>query len=124
VCKRRVRAALRDEASLKLVEVEGYLHPRGCMKARFTHLDLPLEPLKGTVLGALASVRGGVKLPVEPRGGCAVLHPPVGAPLVLCMDCLKPRRGVAYLTVHRRGWLYLALPGLEGCVGGRRGRGS
>lgn len=116
-CKKAVRVALRDEASLSLVEVEGYLHPRGCMGARFTHLDLPLEPLRDTLLGALASAPGGVKIRVRPRGGCAELEPPAGPLLTLCTPCLEPRRGLAYLTVHRKGWIYLALPGLKGCSG-------
>ena len=127
-CKEPVRVAVKDSASLSLVVVEGYLHPRGCMKARFTHLDLPLEPLRATVLGALASAPGGAKLRARPAGACVELEPPAGAPVTLCVEGLDlgSASGEAYLTVHRKGWIYLALPGLDTLAGGRgarRGRG-
>ncbi|MEB3852117.1 MAG: hypothetical protein LRS49_06035 [Desulfurococcales archaeon] len=116
-CKRPVVLEVADP-TIGIVSVEASLHPAGCMGARYTHLDVPLEPLRGGLLEGLAGPRGGVALRARPAGrGCVELEPPGGLPsLRLCPR--RPARldlagdgGVAYLR-RVGGKLYLRLPAL------------
>jgi hypothetical protein len=111
-CKRPVQLYIRDPG-LGALTVEAFMHPRGCMGASRSHLDIPLDGLEGSLLASLAGPRGTVTLEAEPQGGgCVALEPPGGLPsILLCLEGLRPRRGPARLR-RIRGKLYLALPGL------------
>ena len=114
-CKERVRLVIEDPGTGRL-EVEAVLHPRGCMGARSTHLDIPLRgPLEGSLLASLAGPRGGLTLRARPAsGGCVELEAPSGLPPVrLCVEGAVLGGGLAYLR-RVRGKLYLTLPGLAG----------
>lgn len=118
-CKRAVKVVLRDPATLKGSSVDGFYHPRGCFKARFDHLDLPQQALEGSFLGDLAA-RGGARVWVEELGGCYELQYDGVAGVILCIEGLEAGRGWGYITSHRPGWIYVALPRLRPGRPGRR----
>ncbi len=107
MCKRTVKVIVEDLSCKR--RFTAYLHPQGCMGARYTHLDIPLDRVRGCLIGELAW-RGGYKLKAKPEDGCLRLDPGHGLPSVrLCVDGVILQGGLAYLKVHRRGVLYLSI---------------
>lgn len=107
-CKRVVQATI-EEASCRR-RFKAYLHPRGCMHARYTHLDIPLEGVEGCLIAELAR-RGGYKLKVRALGGgCLMLDPGFGLPDIrLCVQGASLHGDVVYLAMHKRGVVYLSI---------------
>ncbi len=105
VCKRRLR--VRVEWPGASAVVDGWLHPRGCLGARYTHLDLePAGPLR-----ELASRRGinlrcinlgsDIEL-VEERTGIWVRVRLLGGARLKCLGqrvhVMTTRRGLVYIA--------------------------
>lgn len=107
-CKRIVQVTIEETSCRR--RFRAYLHPRGCMNARYTHLDIPSESVEGCLLGELAR-RGGYKLKVQVSGGgCFMLDPGLGLPGIrLCVQGASLHGGVAYLAMHKRGFIYLSI---------------
>jgi hypothetical protein len=111
-CKERVKVSVRDPATLKNSIVEGFFHPKGCLGARFSHLDLPFDALEGGLLKDLAA-KGGARVWVEELGGCYEVYYEGVSSVILCFNELEARRGWGYVASHRPGWVYLVLPSLR-----------
>lgn len=119
MCKRRLgRAVLTMEGPgfTGSCEVEAVFHPRGCMGASRTHLDLDItgcSELAG-MLGEILFVRGGsfecrvlgqvVEVSLEPLLPGYLMTIRLPRPLGV-----KRRRGHCYLSLKKRDTLYLGL---------------
>ncbi|BAN91021.1 hypothetical protein [Aeropyrum camini] len=111
-CKKPVKIFISDHASgVKRVFI-AYLHPRGCMGASSTHLDIPEDALRGTIIGAIALSRGA-KIRVSTIDGCFKLEYQDFPPVVMCVEGVEPKRGVGYVKRRERGRIYLSLPCLH-----------
>ena len=87
--------------------LQSILHPKGCMGARTTHLDVEVERDPCGLLEFFG--RGGSCLPARREGGGVIvdLSGVLGYPCVLRLRGLK-YTGRVYLMVSRRGSLYIA----------------
>ncbi len=113
-CKKhlRVRAVLRlgggnREHTLLLA----HYHPRGCMHARESHLDIPLAPVLAPI--ALLARKRGIHIPCrDAEQGIVLEEPSLSIELSLTplyrdtrLRCLKH---VAYIMISRSKKLYIA----------------
>ncbi|MET1128654.1 MAG: hypothetical protein ABWW70_04995 [Thermoproteota archaeon] len=113
-CKRRLR--LRIVGPDGSCSLEAWLHPRGCMKAKTTHIDVSFRVGCGQLkpLVELGSLRG-LKVGCEAQGGCLVLRiDELGLDLKLCPDLggSEASAGLVcgervYIKATRRGTLYV-----------------
>ena len=121
-CKRRLPPALIVGPDGSRVRVRAVLHPRGCMGARFTHVDVELgsDPCGlRVVLG-----RGGHRVRARVSAGETV----VDLSGILGYTCVVyvpyELGGVVYVMVSRGGRLYVApASGRRGGVSRRTVRG-
>ncbi len=104
-CKKPLRITILIEDRERVIN--GDFHPRGCMGARQSHLDL--EPLHDTWLWSIA-LRRGYKLRCKPRGNCIFLEEPLlGLEARLCplgghrLRC----RDKVYVMITRSRRLYI-----------------
>ena len=104
MCKRKIRVKICVESDCRTVEAE--LHPRGCMGASRTHLDLPEEAIHPMLLEASAS--RGMRFSWERVADCLVLHAPGLPEAKICGPVPEPR-APPLLRRLRRGRVYLGL---------------
>ena len=105
-CKKRLGLLVKWRDAV--ISVNGWLHPRGCMGARYTHLDLePIEPLRD-----LAAKRGISLLCSEAGSGVELVEPVTGISVWLAaldkgrrLRCVRRR---VYLMRTRNGMIYVA----------------
>ena len=104
-CKKPLRITILIEGREHVIN--GVFHPRGCMRARQSHLDL--EPLPGTWLWSIALHRG-YRLRCRPRNDCISLEESLlGLEARLCplgghsLRC----RGEVYVMITRSRRLYV-----------------
>ena len=104
-CKKPLRITILIEGREHVIN--GVFHPRGCMRARQSHLDL--EPLPGTWLWSIALHRG-YRLRCRPRNGCISLEEPLlGLEARLCPLGGHSLRcgGEVYVMITRGHRLYV-----------------
>ncbi len=104
-CKRRVVVRV---CGVSCCSVEGFYHPRGCMGARYSHLDLEVSECLGVLLEA-CRVRGFSVSCVE-EGDCVRLYSEVlPVDVVLCVDgaSLRCSGGRVYVMRSRSGMVYV-----------------
>ncbi|WP_131160474.1 hypothetical protein [Aeropyrum pernix] len=110
-CKRSVELSILDHSSGIRRVIEASLHPKGCMGASQTHLDIPEDALDGTLLGAIALSRGA-RLRIMVVNGCfRIVYQPL-PPVDLCIGSVEAKPGLGYIKRRDRGKIYLSLPGL------------
>ena len=105
-CKRRGPPVLLEYHGGTLT-LPSILHPKGCMGARRTHLDV--EVVRDPCGLLIFFRRGGLCLPAIRSGGGVLvdLYEVLGYPCTLLVRGLE-YTGRVYIMVTRRGSLYLA----------------
>ena len=102
--KQKVRIRIRD--SDKFYEINAVLHPRGYMKAKYTHLDIPCSKAPDILIDA-AKIRGA-KTPCYNRGDCIVLDLLGLSEIKVCISGMKLRcNGYVWLAIKKDKTIYL-----------------
>ena len=104
MCKRKIKVKICIGGECHTLQVE--LHPRGCMRATRTHIDIP-EAEAPPLFRDAASNRG-VRFSWIRVGDCLVLYAP-GLPDVKICGPIPEPRGPLLLRRLKRGVLYLGL---------------
>ena len=110
-CKLRARFALEAPELGEALEALGELHPRGCMGARESHVDI--DALSWGPLGDAVRVRGARVSCVNGPGYVVLRGGPLSTfirvrPLEPPGLRLRCPRSQAYIMATRRGMLYIA----------------
>ncbi len=87
-------------------EINAVLHPRGYMKAKYTHLDIPCSKAPDILIDA-AKIRGA-KTPCYNRGDCIVLDLLGLSEIKVCISGMKLRcNGYVWLAIKKDKTIYL-----------------
>ncbi|NPA98800.1 MAG: hypothetical protein GXO43_05410 [Crenarchaeota archaeon] len=102
--KQKVRIRIRD--SDKFYEINAVLHPRGYMKAKYTHLDIPCDEAPDILYDA-AKIHG-VKTTCYNRGSCIVLDLLGLSDIEICIEGMKLEcYDKIWLTIKKDRTIYL-----------------
>jgi len=103
MCKKRLKAYISIENTR--LPLEAYYHPKGCMKAKQPHLDLPcIEPLR------TLTVKRGLILICKNLRNCIELTEPItGITLAICLEDGEPLcRTSVYIMRTRSKKIYIS----------------